>query len=786
MSTTSNTTSAERSGWRQRVGPPLPTARRVDLMVGLLCAATALGATTAAMHFFGVGLRNQGLFWLTELVTILLPGLIIARRFPVAGPFPRLSIAFVAGLGAQLLGWAIAVPAGQHWLLWVVPLLFAVAFEGSAKLLQARFPGSPDSPTAVHRLPTPWWASIGLLATWLLMLRALATGVWSITPLHGAMQWYQDMFWHVSITADAMHHMPPTDPQSAPEGVLSYHWFSNAHNAALTLASGVDINKISVVAWYVPVMIASIGLVYALATYLAKSPVAGVLAVLLLVLAPNTVVVAGLNSGAASALVWLSPSHIFAVPVGVLSAWVLILVSRQRRPSVYLIMFTAYLALLLPGTKVSLLPTLLGGAAFVGIAALIRRQGVVKLLIVGAVGGLILIGTYPQFGGGGGGSGMGLGATADQIRLWSTVARTSGVPGFDTKLLVMLALIGTYLCTLLALAARRHGAVDAARRHGAVDDVDGIDDGENDPALLIYGGMMFVAFVAMFVVRQSSMSQVYFMRGIAAVSAVFIAWGVYAAGRALVRRLGLVLGGAIMTTSAVVGLLIAQWWTGTKYFGRTTNLHHDWLVPLVLVYAFAAVVLVVTLRRRSTPFLVAGLCAGLATLGYSVEPQVDSIATTPSAGWLAKGYSAAPPLNTDEISAAKAVVKANPNGEIVATNVHCRLIVTTTRCDNRGFWVSALTQSPVYIGGWGYSASGRASTGANGLPYTLQPYYDQEAFKINESMFASPTAADALVLRRAGVRFLYADSRASAVSPELSRFGTVVFNSPTVQVLRLN
>ena len=752
--------------WKTR-GEVRAAQRRLpfDRAVAAVCAVVAVGLTSVLTRHYGMGFTEQGKFWLTLAGTIVLPGLFIVRRFPVGALLPRLGAAFVAGLGGQLLGWFVAVRTGQHLLLWIVPWVVAGAwFLLDRRLLppeqhlqtgeatEGREAGSLSS-------PVPWWGSIVLLAVWVVVLFSLERSVWATSSITGTPGWYQDLYWHVSITADATNFAPPTDPQAAFEGVLSYHWFSNAHAAALTMASGLDLNKISVLAWYLPVMAATLALTYGFAVRLSRSSAAGALAAVLLVAAPSAAPLAGLNMSAHSALVWMSPSHIFSLPVALLVTWAVIELLRSKRPAPWLWVFTGYLFLISPGAKVSLLPTILGGVSVVGLVAIIRRKDILRPLLIGILGVLIVLATRGIFAGGGDGSKLGFGAVTEGVKLFGSTATSSPPEGLLLVGLVI-ALAGTFLSSMIVVAA---------------------GSGDRDPAPLVYAGMMAVALVAIFGLSHPSLSQLYFMRGIIPVSAVFIAWGCVAAVRKLFAWLPheRALGAAV--ASVVVGGGVGYVWVSSASFSTPPG--RRWLVLAVVVFLLLAALmaLAVSSRRR---LAVTALCVGLAVVAYSVVPSVliaspFKRANPPPA---TSGQAVPSPA---EVAAAKALAAANPDGALIATNVHCLRPPTKPHCDARGFWVSALTRSPVLIGAWAYTADARGRNLVDGYFYYWQSFGDPAEFALNESAFTDPTPQTIAALKAKGVRYLYADSRAGQVSPNLAQLTEVIWSSGGVAVFRI-
>ncbi|GAA1351426.1 hypothetical protein [Falsarthrobacter nasiphocae] len=758
------------------------------MAVGALAALVAAIATGIVLSRYGVPLTDQARFWAAVAGTVVLPGAIVLRTRRMGSVPGWLGAAFTVGLAFQLLGWAVGVGTGQRWLLWVVPVVVALLVAAALRVLDSRR-GAPRrlrEPRAERpeRAGTPWWASLVLLGVWLGILRSLSRGLWAATPLDYSRRWYQDMDWQLSLSAEALHRVALSDPQSSQDGYLSYHWFGNAHAAALSITSGLGVDQVGIVAWFVPVMIALLFLVYGMARALSGSPAAGALAALFVVLPPALPLNVPLDQIASVPLVWLSQSHIFSLPVAVLLTWLLIDVLRAREVPTLDEVLLLLVALVATGAKVSILPTVLGGAGIAALFVLRRPRLLVRSIILGVIGCALVLITMPMFSGGGGGTTYSLlpaGGAAGPLGVW---------------IVAVIVVVGASAFLPFLLSA---GAV------GTLKD----DDGGRriDPAVPVFAGMVIVALAALFVMKHPSLSQTYFMRGILPVAAVFMAWGVVATASRAVRlagplaRTGLIAGGLL----GFIGVCVYR---GMTLFTDRKPAPGQLIGLTVAVILLALLIVALRAARGRAGALVSVVVAGAVLGGSLVYPAlsvglrfaglapagpVSPGAGTPLIGTvppLVKGGGqskepATAPLTKDEVAGGTFLAQANPDGELIATNVHCMDLATRPNCDARGFWVASLTESPVDIGGWVYSASGRASHGKNGIHYYRQPYVDAEAFRLNQEVFTAPSEAGVQRLRDRGVRFLYADKRASAVSPELARFAERVWSSPTVEVYRI-
>ena len=772
-------------------GPPTTTTPvmggrgrpvKVAGVAGAICSALMVASTSFVLNAAGLYPLEQLAVLGFVIVTVFLPGWFIADAWPVSrrlDRFTRLGLAFVCGLGPHLFGWALAVRLHQHLLLYLPPALVVLAGLGYRTFAKRRRARAADDKAAAYTTalaagfekPEPRSTPLAIatpvivLLAWLLLLRSGWDTLWGVyAPRHPG-NWYPDLYWHSSLTAEAMRHAPVQDPQSVIEGMLSYHWFTNAHAAAIVMATGANLHAVTLVAALVPAAFATVALVYGLTRYLASSTLGGAVATLLLMLPLNVVTLPGLNLGGAKSWMWLSPSHMFALPLVVALTWLCVYLlrqtwhgaaHRQHLWSAWLLL--AYLALLAPGSKVSLLPTLLGGAGLVFLGALIRRRGWRPPLLMGICGTAIVAGTMPLFAGGGGGSKLVFGASVLQLQMVRReyLEPVSGAAQVWVVLALCVVLLATYAPVILAFSNRRL---------------------MKDPALIFFAGTAMAALLAVLGLQHPSMSQVYFVLGIAPIITAFATAGVVH----LVRgwALGSTWRGWLVIGDAIAGCLIGGWVLQNE---RVTDLD-----PGAGLFIQAAVLLVIMVGL--VVLFLTGKARGLAVvlsvfiLGYALAPSslnFEQLYRPPG-----KSKPSDWTLYSVEVAGARKLAAANPSGQLVATNVHCVPRQHLSHCDNRAFWVSAIAESPVLIGGWGYSASARADDGKGGLPYTEQPYFRPKLFKTNQDAFLHPTEENLAALRHHGVRFLFADERLTPVSPKLATMTDVVWSRDGVQVLRL-
>lgn len=755
--------------------PPRPL--RVGVISAAICTVLLVASTCFVLNAAGLYPMEQLKTAAFVAATVFLPGWVISATWPTTrrlDAFTRLGLSFVCGLGPHLLGWLLAVRLQEKYWLYV-PSVAVTLVGGIVRLMWGRHHRRTgerrraygSAIAAGYETPEPRSTALAIgtpimvLLAWLLLLRSAWDGIWSWNSVRHPSHWYQDLYWHVSLTSEAMRHAPLHDPQSAVEGPLSYHWFANAHSAAIVMATGVDLNAVTLIAAFIPAAFATVALVYGLTRYLASSTLGAALATILLMLPIDLVTLPGLDLRGANAWIWLSPSHLFALPLCVALTWLIVVLLRQRwhpaMPTKHLRTawwLLGYLALLAPGSKVSMLPTLLGGVGLVFLMGLVRRRGWIPPLLMGIGGAAIVLVTMPLFAGGGGGSKPLFGASVLQLHLVSH----AHVKPTQTLLVAALCvvLLATYSPALLAFSSRKL---------------------MKDPALIFFAGTTTAALLAVFGLQHPSMSQVYFLLGIAPIITAFVTAGIVH----LVREwaYGNTVRGWIVLAATVVGLVVGVLVLNIE---REPSFQHTTWV-FVQAGVLIAFMLLLAMLFHSGAARGFAVLLSMFILGYSLAPaypDFDRLYHQPP-----RQKPSVQTLRPEELAGLHVLATTNKDGKLVATNLHCQYVKSVHACDNRGFWVAGLGRSPVLIGGWGYSASARQDDGKNHLPYTKQPYFDQKLFKLNEDAFSHPTPSGLSELRAKGVRYLFADGRASTVSPELAKLTDVIWHQGQVWVVRL-
>jgi hypothetical protein len=124
--------------------------------------------------------------------------------------------------------------------------------------------------------------------------------------------------------------------------------------------------------------------------------------------------------------------------------------------------------------------------------------------------------------------------------------------------------------------------------------------------------------------------------------------------------------------------------------------------------------------------------------------------------------------------------------DIVATNVFCVPTRYRPSCRHAAFWVAALTGRQLLIGSWGYTEQNLKNYGRGGtVRYQRLPSPWPDRVALSLAAVRSPNPATMAALKRRGVRWIFADRRATAISPNLDKYATLEYRNADVMVFRL-
>lgn len=784
---------AGQSGQGVRVARLLPGAV-IAVAVVLLLAVTGVSVADGVRYSVALGL------------TVLAPGMLVHRvaRGRPGTLVEDLALGFCTGVALQMVAWAVFTAVGIQQVLGLWPVLVIVPV---ALVPRFRDVWTLRPYDRVLHPATSWLlasATLIGLAGW---IRTAASS--DLPPT----KWYPDTYWHLGAVAELMRTVVPQVPQVAGPD-FKYHWFANAHMAAMTSSSGVDPQIVIARLWAVPIVLALIGMIVAACVAITRTAWPAGFAALLVVSEAETLPASWYRMPGAETMGFLSPSQVFALPL-LLFATIAVLPLLRGHPLRRGGWLVAVLAVgVLGGAKSSALPVLLCGALLATVVTVVQRQNWRRpLLAVGLVAAGLVGVTLPLSSAGGAGAGIQLFAILGVTKPWLiefgwpplAAYRDPILPGMLEPAglaLVGLLLIGfaiAYAWLVIAIGPLLRGC----------------------PVAWFLFGSGFAGLCAMLLLNHDGLSQVYFMRG------AVICWYLLAAlslgpicKRAFARFGNLVTTGTLLLGAAVGAavVLVAQIAGGVPERGQVAG---SMIVGFV-VFTMGTVVTIggaLLLSRRARVLrgpVLAGAAMGAAVLpsviprlvgdagmgpawqlgalvpvllcgaaliwGTAQLPQrVSAVALCVALaipGALAGGTAALnfwpltdrmlsearAPLNGAELRATAWLASSTDADALVATNVHCLQKRTLPGCDARAFWVSGLGQRRVLIEGWAYTEAAHAAHGINGQSSRTAPFHDPDLYGLNERAFTAPTPDVLAQLKSRGVRYLFADTAAGPVA----------------------
>lgn len=791
----------------------------------LFCVVVAVWAVT------GTPVGSALLYTAAFAWSVTVPGLVLARLLRERHSLLEdLAVGTTVGFVCQLAAWAAFTALGIQGALIAWPLLVLVPVLASGRARQRLTLGS--YPRTMH--PATAW---GLVVACLLPLATMGASMGRSRLPAAANAWYQDDYWHLALSAELMRAIPPELPQVA-GGPFLYHWFANAHVATMTHITGLDLPLVFMRLWMPFVVITGLAMVVVAGRVLTGRNWPGVLAALMAGSA-GAIWPAWFTMFGTSVFNVNSPSQQLSVALAMLAIIALIRILRGTTVGWGDWILLGIGAVGCSGAKASILPVVVCGLLLAtAVSIVFNREPLRRLLAtLGITAGVMVI-ALPLTSGGSAGVRLQLFASIRGTQPWSRmlggtppVSLESIPPGLDRAgapallllLLVAYALAYGWLLSAVATLNRR------------------------DLSSWFLLGIGIAGWCAMMLLNQDGFSQVYFMSTAVLGWHLLMALGVFRAWEAGVVAVGVPRAAAVAVLGVASGWLVASFARrlsgGVPEPGAINSSIVAGLAPVLGVIALVLVG-VLTARFTGRASLAACLWLGLAVglLGAAIpERMVDAVvrlipagstfvpatavlalivslilvwrpATARTlgvaavvtvtiaalvAGWLAVVDARAAhrrPVNlklartvtADETAAARWLQANSARDAVVATNVHCLAKKTAPNCDARAFWVGAFTERRVLVEGWAYTSEAHEAHGVNGLRYAQQPFHDQELFALNERAFADPSPEVLADLKDRGVTWLFADSAASAVSPQLAELAELALERGSVSVYKLN
>jgi hypothetical protein len=121
--------------------------------------------------------------------------------------------------------------------------------------------------------------------------------------------------------------------------------------------------------------------------------------------------------------------------------------------------------------------------------------------------------------------------------------------------------------------------------------------------------------------------------------------------------------------------------------------------------------------------------------------------------------------------------KESNKNDLVATNRHCAGLDENQTCTARQFALSALSQRRVFLEGWSYTTCPLAEP-------ILNKYWKEDAWRVNQDFFVTPTPENFEVLRKSGVDWFVVDTTRPSVS-SYAKFAELVKIGGTISLWKV-
>lgn len=665
----------------------------------------------------------------------------------------------VTGYVIELLVYPVARWVGQPRMYVVVPLLLLMT-------LWVR---------ELRRDRRPPLCQLGALSSWGLAGVVAYLGIWmSVSlfrhvPVRGYWPSGEDEPFQLALVGELRHHFPPEYPY-VEAGRLTYQWFVHAHMAASTWSTDVEI--LTVYRRFDVLMLSAVCVlgVAVVATALSRTPWAAPIGAGLLVLV-GSFDITGATPGEATpeerfliaGYLLNSPTQTFAFalmpPVVMLSLDLVKHGVGSRREITALLLGLAVVS----GAKATVLPVALAGfLTAAAIAALrARRAHRASLVGVGACTSVLLLSAALLYAG-------------DSQSL--TIDPSMTIDFFMTRL--GMGGSGAGVAGLVTLALLVMWLLPGAGAWGLLRD----PSTRWDLRVWWLTGAVASGLGATFLLGHGGMSQLYFGRTVAPLVVILSAWGLTVLFPGRVPRRTTLAAWAVAVTAglALLGLRAAT----ENYRMVMPGVSGPVDLPVLRLWVNLPAVLVILVGFYALRLLVRDLWPWTPPK----EPgQVGSrgpvfgsrylvvfllgLGLARSMAFLVGHHppvdvrSAVAPIPAGGVESARWLRANSSPDDRVITNAHClpagsEALADRTDCDERHFWMSALTERRFVVEGWAYTRHGE---GWN------QPFWgDESLLAANDSIFSAPDPAGLRAFVDAHpADWLFADLQSAAPIREL-------------------
>ena len=733
-------------------------------------------------HHGGVSYGDIGLYAVRIIVAVLLPGVLLSRliRSGRRTGIDDLAVGFAVGTLVQIPVWWLFLRLGlSYWILPIVVVLVVIAWPAARRRVLS---------VDLDSTPLAWSASVAAIC--LVALGWLRGDFlrWSPPEPGTVHTYYSDLTFHLSLAADAKHAMPPTLPQVAGES-LYYHWLAHADMGLASRMTGIELSTILFQLWLPVMLLAGVVVVAACGSRISGHLWAGPLAALL-IYGAGEIVMGTWTSRPFSPMTqfysWASPTQTAATVFAIPAAGVIIDYLRRQVGSarqLWLLGIPLFLALAL--AKSSELPVFMGGAGFVLVVALLRRDRPLagRALVTGlTLTGSLILSVITVYGRQSGGLSL---SPLIAMRQRTDSYTSIQMEAFPTTATVIATVIVTGIWAVTVLG-RVWGILLIVPRWRSA-----------DPGQILLAGALVTGVGAYLMLGHPGGSQIYFLISSFALGALASAWAICERAPRLQLRPFMVTGGLTIAGGLAAYAsadLFADGPPADGFFRQVLFLALP--VIIVLTTAFLLSMLVAVAHRRGhirqvsvVTVVTASIIAG--GIASTMQYTFSSLPGTSVAKLRASDDSGDAGVTGKDVTAARWIRDHTDVDTIVTTNRHCLTghvfpgIGEEPACGPFSFWVSAWTERRVLVEGWGFGSPTLAAQLKNGRPLGSQPFWDKPLLAANDGFFENPSAEGAAILCKRGATYALLDRRYQPNLPSLEPVAQQVFANSDAEVYRL-
>jgi hypothetical protein len=731
------------------------------------------------------------------------PGVMIWRALAGHSTLVKeLGFGSALGIVLQLLAWAIGTGVGHPRLMIVLPFGVLLAFLLVPRLRQHWWPHR----SAALQTPVRWHIAMGVVIALAIYrfyrLQMIQRALPPEPSIVGRDSWYNS-----AISYELTRTLRPQDPFAAGEQ-LRYHWFADAHVTATAELSGVPVVNAIITLWFVPILIVLLLAVAAAAAHFMDGPAptpesggpqgyhrrwwVGPVAAFFTMVAPalwrfGSPPLQRVGDGFGA----INPSGILALVMvlGIAGPMLDILRNRARTGT------WVVLALLLAtsvGTKPSILPVVAFGAGVVLAVDLLRarRLNRAMLYILGFCAALA-IGAAPILTGSTGGSHIQLLALvtidpsyAELLDGRPVVPAAGGylVPALAERLpdaawvIAMLLIVWILtetprLLSLLGLFARPL---------------------RNDPGVVWGSGVVGGGYAAMWLLAHPGYSQHWFWTVTTPLATVLTVTNATRLLPTTRRARTLLVAVILLSVPTAIAAYGTTLFDPVRLDAPTLSVIAGRIRPYALLLGALAISMAVALLLRSRarswslPILTAAAVASLAAcipvpylrVQGARPPRMEP---PPQVG-VTYEY-----ISPEQQQAAMWLQRNTSRTAVVATNIFCwPMGRDQPDCVKSSMWLSGISGRRMVLSDWTYtSANERSYDGTTPLAQMPAPWPERQ--RLSLQAIENPTKD---VLRRLnqdyGAQWIFADTRASEISPRLKNLASLRYESKHIKIYRLS